>query len=101
MRARKLYLPLAQAVAPWLRFAAVCSPNAQHAGEAAALLDVPAFSSLESLLRANVIEAAVVLSTIESHHAISLTLSRQRIHHLVETTMCSLVSQAHQMAAQA
>lgn len=101
MRARKLYLPLARAVAPWLRFAAVCGPNPQHAGEAAAALGVPAFASVDALIGANVVEAAVVLSSIESHHAISLALSRAGIHHLIETSMCSLVAQAHEMTAAA
>ena len=60
-RARKLYLPLARAVAPWLRFAAVSSPNPQHAREAADALGVPAFPSVDALIRANVAEAAIVL----------------------------------------
>ena len=101
MRARKLYLPLARAVAPWLRFAAVCSPNPQHAGEAATALGVPAFASVNELIRANTVEAALVLSSIESHHAISVALSQAGIHHLIETSMCSLLGQAHAMVAAA
>lgn len=98
-RARKLYLPLAAAVAPWIRFGAVCSPNAESAAEAAERLGVPAFTSIGALLDAELVDAAIVLSPIESHHAISLTLSRRGIHHLVETTMASTVRQARDMAA--
>lgn len=100
-RARKLYLPLAASVAPWLRIAAVCSPNPDHAREAADRLGVPAFASVEALARAGVVEAAIVLSPIESHHAVSVFLSRSGIHHLVETSMCSLLVQAREMEATA
>jgi hypothetical protein len=96
-RARKLYLPLAAAVAPWLRIRAVCSASAGSAGVAASALGVPAFTSVAELVSARLVEAAVVLSPIESHHALSLYLSGHGIHHLVETSMCSLLGQAHQM----
>jgi len=85
------------AIAPWLRIAAVCSPSPESAGKAASQLAVPAFTSLEALVRSNLAQAAVVLSPVESHHAISLFLSQNGIHHLIETSMCSLLSQAHQM----
>jgi hypothetical protein len=96
-RARKLYMPVMPAVAPWLRVAAVCSPSPLHAREAAEHFAVPAFTSVEALIAAGIVEAAIVLTPIESHHAVSLALSRARIHHLVETTMASLVAQAHDM----
>lgn len=100
-RARKLYLPLLGAVAPWLKVSAVCSPNAANAAEAGAELGVPHFTTLSALLAADLIDAALVLSPIESHHAISVTLSRHGIHHLVETTMASTLAQACDMAQQA
>ncbi len=100
-RARKLYLPLLGAVAPWLKVSAVCSPNAANAAEAGAELGVPHFTTLSALLAADLIDAALVLSPIESHHAISVTLSRHGIHHLVETTMASTLAQAYDMAQQA
>jgi predicted dehydrogenase len=96
-RAKKLYLPLARAVAPWLEFAAVVSPDAANATEAGATLGVPHFASLAALLKAEIAEAAIVLSSIESHHAISVTLSRHGIHHLVETPMATTFAQAQQM----
>lgn len=100
-RAKKLYLPLAEAVLPWLTFAAVVSPNPANAAEAGTRLGVPHFTTLDGLLKARLVDAAIVLSTIESHHAISLTLSRHGIHHLVETTMASTLTQACQMAEEA
>lgn len=98
-RAKKLYLPLVSAVAPWLEFAAVVSPNAENAAEAGARLGVPHFRTLDALLEAEIVEAAVVLSSIESHHAVSVTLSRHGIHHLVETPMASTLGQARDMLA--
>ncbi|SFZ85660.1 Predicted dehydrogenase [Devosia enhydra] len=100
-RAKKLYLPLARAIAPWLDFRAVLSPNPESAGLAAERLAVPAFTDLEALLGSGLVKAAVVLSPIESHHAISVMLSRAGIHHLVETTMASTVRQAEEMLAEA
>lgn len=97
-RAKKLYMPLVQAISPWLEVTAVCSPDPANAAEAGAHLGVPSFSTVAALLRANLIDAAVVLSPIESHHAISVTLSRCGIHHLVETTMASTLTQARHMA---
>lgn len=100
-RAKKLYLPLLGAVAPWLKVSAVCTPNAANAAEAGAQLGVPHFTTLAALLGADRIDAAIVLSPIESHHAISVTLSRHGIDHLVETTMASTLTQARDMARQA
>jgi predicted dehydrogenase len=100
-RARKLYLPILQALAPWIEICAICTPDATNAAETGTRLGVPAFTSLTELLDANLIEAAIVLSTIESHHAISVTLSRRGIHHLVETTMASTLAQARQMVDEA
>lgn len=100
-RARKLYLPILKPLAPWIEIVAVCTPNAANAAETAVQLGVPGFTSLTDLLNADLIDAAIVLSTIESHHAISVTLSRHGIHHLIETTMASTVAQARQMVDEA
>jgi len=100
-RAKKLYLPLVEPIAPWLTVTAVCSPDPANAIEAGARLGVPAFTSIAALLDAGLIDAAIVLSPIESHHAISVTLSRHKIHHLVETAMASTLVQARDMARQA
>lgn len=100
-RARKLYLPILEPLAPWIEVTAVCTPNAANAAETAAQLGVPGFTSLTDLLDADLIDAAIVLSTIESHHAISVTLSQRGVHHLVETTMASTLAQARQMVDEA
>ncbi len=100
-RARKLYLPILGPLAPWIEIVAICTPGEANATETGTLLGVPSFTSLADLLDADLIEAAIVLSTIESHHAISVTLSRHGIHHLVETTMASTLTQARQMVAEA
>ncbi|MBD0417522.1 Gfo/Idh/MocA family protein [Oryzicola mucosus] len=96
-RAKKLYLPILPALAPWIEVVAVCTPNIANAADAGAQLGVPSFTRLSELLDAGLIEAALVLSSIESHHAVSVTLSRHGIHHLVETTMASTYAQASDM----
>lgn len=88
-RARKLYTPILPALAPWLAVTAVCTPDAAKAADFGARLGVPAFTALPDLVASGAAEVAIVLSAIESHHAISVTLSRHGIPHLVETTMAS------------
>lgn len=98
-RARKLYIPLLEAVAPWLRLVAICTPDAAKADRAGREMGVPSFTSLRALTDAGVAEAAVVVSSIDSHHAISTHLSCHGVHHLVETPMSALLAQAEDMAA--
>jgi hypothetical protein len=97
-RSRTIYLPLFKALQPWIRVAAVCDPVREHADAAAAMLGVPAFSSLRDLVAARPMEAALVVTPIEGHHAMSCYLSSHGIHNLVETTMASLLMQARDMA---
>ncbi len=97
-RARKLYLPLARSIAPWLTYSAVASPNAENAAAAGKLLGVPHFTRLTDLASSGLADAAIVMSSVESHHAVSVTLSRHGIHHLVETPMASTLEQARDMA---
>jgi len=42
-------------------------------------------------------EAAFVVTPIESHHSLSVYLSEHGIHNLVETSFCSMLAQAHEM----
>jgi predicted dehydrogenase len=97
-RSRTIYLPLFRALQPWVRVVAVCDPVREHADGVAATLGVPAFYSLRDLVAARPMEAALVVTPIEGHHAMSCYLSSHGVHNLVETTMASLLTQAREMA---
>ena len=100
-RSRTVYLPLFPALAPWVRVVAVCDPVREHADAAAAALGVPAFYTARDLVAAGPMEAALVVTPIEGHHALSCYLSSHGVHNLVETTMANLLAQARQMATTA
>jgi predicted dehydrogenase len=100
-RSQKVYRPLFQALRPWMRLVAVCDPVREHADALAASLGVPAFYSIQELVAARPMEAALVVAPIDAHHAISCYLSQHQIHNHIETSMSSLLVQARQMAQQA
>jgi hypothetical protein len=100
-RSRTVYAPLFSSLAPWVRLVAVCDPVRDHADALANRLGVPAFYSIHELVAARPMEAALVVTPIPSHHAISCYLSAHGVHNLVETSMASLLSQAREMVATA
>ena len=96
-RSQTIYQPLFESLTPWVRLVAVCDPVREHATAFAETMGVPAFSSLKELVQARPMEAALVVTPIDSHHAISTYLSRHGIHHLVETSMTNTLLQGRQM----
>jgi hypothetical protein len=96
-RSQKVYQPLFEALTPWVRLVAVCDPVKANADAYADRMDVPAFYSLQELVQAQVAEAALVVAPVDVHHAASCYLSQHGIHHLVETSMASLLVQAQEM----
>jgi hypothetical protein len=100
-RAWTIYRPLFASLEPWLRIVAVCDPVREHAEAMAESLGVPAYSSLRALVDARPMEAALVLSPIDSHYAISVFLSSHGIHNLVETSWCNTIEQGRRMIAAA
>jgi predicted dehydrogenase len=96
-RGRSIYQPLFKALTDYVRIAAVCDPVHENADSFANALDVPAFYSLQDLVQARACEAALVVTPIDSHSAVSSYLSMNRIPHLVETSMASSLAQARQM----
>ena len=96
-RARTVYLPLFEALKPWVRIVAVCDPVKEHADNAAAALGVPAFYDVRELVRVRPMEAALVVTPIDGHHALSVFLSSNGVHNLVETSMANLLIQAREM----
>lgn len=100
-RAQTIYRPLFDALKPFVRLTAVCDPVAEHAQAFGESMNVPAFASLQDLIEARPMEAAMVVTPIDSHFAISCYLSAHGIHNMVETTMSSLLLQARQMVSTA
>jgi predicted dehydrogenase len=96
-RSRTVYLPLFKALAPWVTVTAVCDPVREHADNVAAALGVPAYYSLRDLVADRPMEAALVVTPIDGHHAISCYLSSHGVHNLVETTIANLLVQAIEM----
>ncbi len=96
-RSRTIYAPLFESLSPWIRLAAVCDPVRDHADALAAQLGVPAFYDIFELVKAQPMEAALIVTPVPSHHSISVYLSSQGVHNLTETPWCSMVAQARQM----
>jgi len=69
----------------------------EHADAFAESMGVPAFYSIRDLVRSRPMEAALVVSPIESHHPISCYLSQHGIHNLVETSMSRMLVLAQEM----
>lgn len=97
-RSSSVYQGMFQSLRPWVNVVAVCDPVQEHADRYADAVDAQAFCSLSELIRSDLVEAALVVAPIDVHHAISVTLSRAGIPHLVETSMASTLWQARDMA---
>jgi len=76
---------------------AVCDPIKENCDKVASSLGAKPYYNIHSLVRDNIIEAALVVTPVESHHSLSVFLSSHGIHNLVETTWCSFIEQADQM----
>ena len=96
-RSQTIYQPIFEALTPWVRLVAVCDPVKANADAYADQMGVPAFYSLQDLVKAQVAEAALVVAPVDVHHAASCYLSQHGIHHLVETSMANLLAQAQDM----
>jgi len=96
-RSQRHYARVFAALRPWVRLVAVCDPVREHADAFAEQMDLPAFYSIKDLVRARPMEAALVVTPIESHHSISCYLSQNGIHNHVETSMASMLVQAREM----
>ncbi len=100
-RSQKVYQPLFESLTSWVHLVAVCDPVKPNADAYAEQMDVPAFYDLRDLVAAEVAEAALVIAPIDIHHAMSCYLSQHGVHHLVETSISNLLSQAQDMVQQA
>lgn len=100
-RAVGVYFNILPKLAASFKVVALCDRDPEAAAAAAEHLGVASFRSLRELASARPMEAAIVLTPVESHHAISVFLSRNRIHHLCETPMALTLGQCRQMASAA
>lgn len=100
-RSRTIYRPITESLTPWITIVAVCDPVRPHADALADALNVPAYYDIRRLVADSIVEAAIVVTPIESHHSISVFLSSHAIHNLVETSWCSMLSQAREMISTA
>jgi predicted dehydrogenase len=96
-RSQSIYQPLFPALAPWVKIVAVCDPVQEHADRMVTTLGVPAYNDIHQLVQDRPMEAALVVTPVESHHAISIYLSSHGIHNHTETTWASMVCQAKEM----
>jgi hypothetical protein len=100
-RAWTVYRSVLSLLKPWVEVVAVCDPVTEHADRLGQDMNVPVFYTIHDLVRSRPIEAAFILSPIESHYAYSVYLSSHGIHNLVETMFCNLYAQAEKMIAAA
>lgn len=96
-RATDIYSPLFNSLKQWIEIVAVCDPVKANADKMADKLKVKAYYNIHDLVKDKLIEAAIVVTPVESHHSISVYLSSHGIHNITETTWCSMLAQAKDM----
>jgi predicted dehydrogenase len=100
-RSQTIYLPLWESLKPWCVPVAVCDPVQENCDKLAAELGVPAYYDIRQLVKDRPMEAALVVTPVDSHHSISVYMSSNGIPNLTETTWASMVCQAKEMIATA
>ncbi len=100
-RAWDVYFRLLPKLKEFFELVAVCDRQPAAAKIAAERLGVPAVGSLRELVSARPMEAVIYATPPESHHAISVYLSRHGLHHVCETPMAAALSLGHDMISQA
>lgn len=100
-RMRSVYLGLLPHLADAFTVSAVCDPLETSANELARQLEVPAFKSLRDLVRARPMEAALIVAPGETHHALSVYLSKHGVPHMCETPLAPTLLQARAMVKEA
>jgi predicted dehydrogenase/nucleoside-diphosphate-sugar epimerase len=81
------------------QLAAVCDSNAVAAAAFAAQWNVPAFSSLDTLLEQGRLDTLHVLTPPDTHHAIAKRALESGIHVLLEKPMCASVEECADLVA--
>lgn len=91
------YRPILTALDSWFEVVAVCDPKRENANQLAEDLGVEPFYDIHELIAQRPMEAAVAVTPIPSHHSLSVYLSRNGIHNMVETTMANSLIQGREM----
>ena len=100
-RASTVYAPILPHMSEWLHTVAVCDPVVEHADALAERLGARSFQSIFELVDADIVEAALVVTPVPSHHSISSFLSDRGVHHNVETSMAATLRQGREMVERA
>lgn len=100
-RMRSVYLGLLPHLGDAFAVSAVCDPLESSAIELAKQLEVPAFRSLRDMVRARPMEAALIVAPGETHHALSVYLSRHGVPHMCETPLAPTLAEARAMVSEA
>lgn len=100
-RMRSVYFGLLPRLRSQFKIVAVCDPAEHAVREAADIMNAAAFRSLRELVRARPMEAALIVTPADSHHALSVFLSRHGIHHMCETPLAPRLWQAREMVREA
>jgi len=96
-RSQIVYEQVFPVLKPWIKVVAVCDPVRENCDLMAGRLEVPAYYDLRRLVQDRPMEAALVVTPVPSHHAISVYLSSHGVHNLTETTWASMYCQAQEM----
>jgi len=96
-RARSVYIPLLDDLAPWVRVVAVCDPQADRANLWAERLQARPYTDVRALVHDRVAEAALVLVPMDFNHSLVMFLAESGLHVHSETMWASMVCQAHEM----
>ncbi|MHC1695848.1 MAG: Gfo/Idh/MocA family protein [Eubacteriales bacterium] len=100
-RSSTIYQPLFNDLKPWIDICAVCDPVIEHADKMAQAVGAKAYYDIHKLVEDRPMEAAIVITPVDSHHSISIYLSENGIHNMVETTWCNTQRQAREMIKKA
>ena len=96
-RSQIVYEQVFPVIKPWMQVVAVCDPVRENCDPMAGRLGVPAYYDIRRLVQDRPMEAALVVTPVPSHHALSVYLSSHGVHNLTETTWASLFCQAQEM----
>jgi len=100
-RSKLVYKAVFPGLSPWIDVVAVCDPVKENADAMAEMLGVKPYYDIRQMVKDSPMEAAIVVTPVESHHSISVFLSSNGIHNLVETTWSSMVCQSKDMISKA
>ena len=100
-RTKKVYYPLFGSLKEYINIVAVCDPNEKSCKELSLKLNAKPYFSIKKLVNDKIIDAALLICPIDLHYALSCYLSENKIHQLIETSMCSTLERSRLMVEKA